>query len=160
MPVLCRFSFQRHTMSISDSFYSRHNSKIHQPPPLFQFPIRKAIVRSGTPRSADSPRRDFFSQLRNNSVFGNIKSSAYVSDSAAVESLHFDLLLHAGLPCVISIVMLKTLSVFTQHCRWVPFSLRPFFTESSAPQCRHFISIYYFIMTEQYIEREVINQRI
>ncbi len=44
--------------------------------------------------------------------FGNIKSFAYISDSTAVESLYFDLLLNAGLPCVISIVMLKTFPTF------------------------------------------------
>ena len=100
------------SMSISDSFYSQHDSKIHQSPPLFQFPIRHAAVRSGTPRSVGSLRQTFFSQLRTHRFFGTIRSSAYISDSAAVESLHFDLILNARLPCVTSIVMLKTFSAF------------------------------------------------
>ncbi len=34
--------------------------------------------------------------------------------------------------------------------------MRPFLTKSSVPQCRHLISMYYFIMTKQYNQKKIL----
>ena len=49
----------------------------------------------------------------------------------------------------------KLLPHSLQRQRCVPFSLRPFFIKSVLPQSRHLISIYCFIMTEQYTIQRV-----
>ncbi len=92
----------------------------------------------------------FFFQLGNHSILRTAQISSYVSDTAVVQSLGLNLFLHSWFPCVVAVFILPH-SLQRQRC--VPFSLRPFLTRSSAPQCRHLISIYCFIMTEQYTKK-------
>ena len=156
MPVLCRFFFQRHTMSISDSFYSRHNSKIHQLPHLreFQFPALMMISCSDAPWSVDSLLLVFFFRSSEITVSFEISRFRLMSLTPQLFMVCFSICSFTpGFHAFYVYSYWKLFPHLLQRYRWVPFSLRPFLTRSSAPQCRQLISIYSFIMTEQHIDK-------